>query len=70
VQRDTNPEKFYPTVAGTVQKFDDLPLQYHPNVNRTEAPYNRNPGDAPALSDAEIDDVVVFLNTLNDGFAP
>jgi cytochrome c peroxidase len=70
VQRDTNPEKFYPTVAGTVQKFDDLPPQYHPNVNRTEAPYNRNPGDAPALSDAEIDDVVVFLNTLNDGFAP
>jgi len=39
-----NPERFYPTVSGVVQKFNDLPPQYHPNVNRTEAPYNRNPG--------------------------
>jgi cytochrome c peroxidase len=70
VQRDTNPEKFYPTVNGVVQKFDDLPPQYHPNVNRTEVPYNRNPGEAPALSDAEIDDLIVFLNTLSDGFVP
>ncbi|HYS14108.1 MAG TPA: cytochrome c peroxidase [Burkholderiaceae bacterium] len=70
VQRDTNPEKFYPTVGGVVQKFNDLPPQYHPNVNRTEAPYNRNPGDVPALTDAEIDDLVVFLNTLSDGFVP
>ena len=70
VQRDTNPERFYPTVSGVVQKFNDLPPQYHPNVNRTEAPYNRNPGDAPALTDAEIDDLVVFLDTLSDGFVP
>jgi len=70
VQRDTNPEKFYPTVNGVVQKFDDLPPQYHPNVNRTEVPYDRNPGEAPALSDAEIDDLIVFLNTLSDGFVP
>jgi len=55
VERDTNPEKFYPVVGGVVQKFDDLPPQYHANVNTTEVPYNRNPGDAPALSDAEID---------------
>jgi len=57
-------------VGGVVQKFNDLPPQYHPNVNRTEAPYNRNPGDVPALTDAEIDDLVVFLNTLSDGFVP
>lgn len=70
VQRDTHPEKWYPVVSGIVQKFDDLPPQYHANVNTTEAPYNRKPGDAPALSDAEIDDVIVFLQTLSDGYVP
>ena len=33
VQRDTNPEKFYPVVHGKVQKFDDLPKRYWANVN-------------------------------------
>jgi len=71
VQRDTNPEKWYPlNQDGSVHKFDDLPVQYHANVNTTEAPYNRRPGDAPALSDSEVDDVIAFLKTLNDGFRP
>lgn len=69
VQRDTSPEKFYPVKAdGSVDKFNDLPDAYKSNVNVTEAPYNRKPGDAPALSDAEIDDVIAFLRTLNDGW--
>ena len=68
VRRDTNPEEWYPTGAdGSVQKFDDLPPALRANVNTTEVPYNRKPGDAPALSPAEIDDVVRFLATLNDG---
>lgn len=62
VTRDTNPELWYP--AG--QKFDDLPSQYHKNVNITEAPYNRVAGDYPALDDNEIDDLVAFLTTLSD----
>lgn len=71
VQRDTNPEKWYPLNAdGSVRKFDDLPAAYKGNVNTTEVPYNRKPGDAPALTDAEIDDVVTFLRTLSDGYAP
>jgi cytochrome c peroxidase len=71
VQRDTHPQKWYPPGAdGTVKKFDDLPPQYHANVNTSEAPYNRRPGDAPALSDAEIDDVIAFLGTLTDGYQP
>jgi len=71
VQRDTDPQKWYPVGPdGKVKKFDDLPPQYHANVNTTEVPYNRQLGDAPALSDAEIDDVVAFLNTLTDGYAP
>lgn len=71
MQRDTNPGKWYPVDAdGSVRKFDDLPQELHGNVNTTEVPYNRQIGDAPALSDAEIDDVIAFLKTLNDGFQP
>ncbi len=67
VQRDTNPEKWYPlNPDGSVNKFDDLPAAYKANVNTSEAPYNRGPGDVPALSDAEIDDVIAFLATLTD----
>jgi len=71
VQRDTNPEKFYPVDQnGTVLKFDDLPPEYHRNVNTVEVPYNRRPGEAPALDEAEIDDLMAFLGTLDDGFTP
>jgi cytochrome c peroxidase len=69
VQRDTHPEKWYPlNPDGSVRKFDDLPPQYLANVNTSEPPYNRRPGDAPALGDAEIDDVISFLRTLSDGY--
>jgi len=71
VQRDTSPEKFYPLDAGgRPQKFNDLPDQYKANVNTTEVPYDRGPGDVPALSDSDIEDVIAFLNTLTDGFQP
>ena len=67
VQRDTQPEKFYPLAAdGSVRQFDDLPRAYRANVNTSDAPDNRQPGDTPALSDAEIDDVIAFLATLTD----
>ena len=63
--------KWYPLDgSGTVVKFDDLPREYRVNVNTTEVPYNRRLGDVPALSDAEIDDVIAFLKTLSDGYAP
>lgn len=69
VQRDTHPEKWYPRRAdGSVHKFDDLPPAYHANVNTDEVPYDRQPGDTPALTDAEVDDVVAFLKTLTDGY--
>ncbi|MCO5109008.1 MAG: cytochrome-c peroxidase, partial [Burkholderiaceae bacterium] len=71
VQRDTDPQKWYPLDAnGQPVKFDDLPAVYRVNVNTSEAPYNRRPGDAPALSDSEVDDVIAFLNTLSDGYQP
>jgi cytochrome c peroxidase len=66
VSRDTNPERWYTQADGSVVKFDDLPENYRRNVNRTEAPYNRQAGDAPALTEAEIDDLIAFLKTLTD----
>ena len=69
VTRDTNAERWYPLVNGTPDKFNDLPAAYRANVNTSEAPYNRNPGDAPALTDAEIDDLIAFLTTLSDGYS-
>ncbi|GAB1383281.1 cytochrome c peroxidase [Burkholderiales bacterium] len=71
VQRDTQPEQWYPRRAdGSVDKFNDLPAAYHGGVNTSEAPYDRQPGDAPALDEAEIDDLVAFLRTLTDGYRP
>jgi cytochrome c peroxidase len=67
VRRDTNPEEWYPLAAdGDVLKFNDLPPEYRVNVNTTEAPYNRRPDMAPALTDSEIDDLIKFLGTLSD----
>ena len=70
VQRDTHPEKWYGSHAdGSLNKFDDLPPSYKANVNTEEGPYDRAPGDAPALNDDEIDAVLAFLRTLNDGWS-
>jgi cytochrome c peroxidase len=66
VERETKPERWYPRNAdGSVRKYDDLPPQYVANVN-TDPPFDRHEGDAPALTDAEIDDIVAFLGTLTD----
>ncbi len=70
VTRDTEPARWYPTANGIVAKYDDLPAAYHGNVNTSEPPYDRRPGDAPALGADEIDDVVAFLRTLTDGWSP
>ncbi|MBS0245796.1 MAG: c-type cytochrome [Proteobacteria bacterium] len=68
--RDTDPGRWYPRRAdGTVAKFDDLPQRYWGNINN-EPPFDRKPGDKPALTDREIDDIVAFLKTLTDGYRP
>jgi cytochrome c peroxidase len=66
VERDMDARRWYPTVAGKLQKFDDLPTRYRSNVNMSDAPLNRSPGDKPALDDNEIGRVIAFLATLND----
>ena len=50
------------------EKFNDLPPALHGNVNTEEVPYDRLPGEAPRLTEAELADLETFLNTLTDGY--
>ncbi len=70
VERETRPELWYPRKAdGGIDKYDDLPEAAKANVN-TDPPFDRKAGEQPALTPAEIDDVVAFLGTLTDGYQP
>jgi len=69
VNRDLQPQRFYSRdAAGHVIPYDDLPPSYRANVDRVDAPFNRRPGDQPALTPAQIRDVIAFLDTLTDGY--
>jgi len=64
--RDTDPARWYPED----KKFNDLPDQYHANVDVDTPPYQRRPNQRPQLTDEEVDDIVAFLFTLTDGYKP
>lgn len=69
-ERDLHPEKFYPRDPdGRVHKFNDLPPGMPDNVDH-DPPLDRKPGDPPALTESDIDDLIAFLNTLTDGYEP
>jgi cytochrome c peroxidase len=69
VERDIHPGRIFPRgAAGLPNRYDDLPRQYRGNVDTVDAPLNRRPGDPPALSAAQIRDVIAFLDTLTDGY--
>lgn len=61
--RSTDPRRWYHGAA----TFDDVPPAYRGNINVNSTPMNRRPGMPPAMSDADIDDIVAFLRTLTDG---
>ncbi len=66
--RDVQPGRIYPRgAAGKIAKYDDLPARYHANVDVADAPFDRKPGDQPALTDAESADIIAFIRTLDDG---
>ncbi|MCE2563477.1 methylamine utilization protein MauG [Komagataeibacter sp. FNDCF1] len=66
--RDIRPQMWYPTgTDGAVRIYDDLPARYHANIN-IDPPFGPRPGNRPALSNDEIDAIVVFLHTLTDGY--
>lgn len=64
--RDTAPRRWWPKG----QKFDDLPESDRDNVNVSEVPYDRKPGQKPRLTEHEIDAITAFLQTLTDRRAP
>jgi cytochrome c peroxidase len=67
VERDTDPKAWYGRdAAGAVVKFDDLPQPLRANVDVVDEPLTRKEGGEPAWSEAEIDDVAAFLETLTD----
>jgi cytochrome c peroxidase len=67
--RNTSPEKIYPhDAAGKVLVYDDLPEKYHSNVDVADAPFDRKFGDKPAMTDEDINDIIVFIETLDDGY--
>ena len=39
-------------------------------MSTRQPPFGRHPGETPALSDADVRDIVAFLNALSDGYAP
>lgn len=65
-ERDLHPEKFYSrNPDGSVHQYDDLPRGYPDDIDH-DPPLDRKPGAAPALTDADIDDIIAFLKTLTD----
>jgi cytochrome c peroxidase len=69
--RDTDPDKIYPRAAdGTVKKFNDIPVQFQANVDVSDPPLNRHPGETPAMTPQDEADIIAFLKTLNDGYKP
>lgn len=65
-RRDSEPQRWYSrTSAGRLRVFDDLPRLYWDNIER-EPPFGQKPGAPPALTDAELDDLLAFLKTLTD----
>ncbi len=71
VERDTAPQKWYSKDAhGHVVKFDDLPAAVRDNVDVLDEPLTRKAGGKPAWNARDIDDVIAFLKTLDDGYLP
>ncbi len=69
--RDTQPRRVYPPASdGVVMKFNDIPAQYRSNVDVADPPFNRNVGEAPAMSAQDEADIIAFLKTLTDGYQP
>jgi cytochrome c peroxidase len=67
--RDTDPARWYPQDRnGRVQRYDDLPAQYQGNLENG-VPFKPFADGRPRLSPREIDDIVAFLRTLDDGYA-
>jgi cytochrome c peroxidase len=63
--RDVAPERVYPQ-----GKLDDIPPRYRGNVDVVDPPFDRHPGEPPAITEAEEGDIIAFMETLTDGYRP
>lgn len=71
VQRDIEPGLIYQTIAGGSDvAYNDLPSEYHGNIVRNRSPFTPAANGKPRLSPTEINDIVAFLCSLNDGYDP
>ena len=69
--RDVAPERVYPREAdGSVAKFNDIPKRYRDNVDTSDPPFERAPGDAPAMTAQDEGDIIAFMGALPDGYPP
>ena len=59
--RDVAPEKVYRRA-----KFDDIPKRYRANIDVVDPPFDRQPGEAPAMTEQDEADIIAFLQTLTD----
>jgi cytochrome c peroxidase len=57
-------------VGGSVQKFNDLPPVFLPNIDTQMPMDGRAAHSAPPMSEQNITDLICFLNTLTDGYQP
>lgn len=67
--RESDPARWYPTVDGVVQRFNDLPPAYRGNVTQ-QAPFGPPPRNGARLNAQDVQDIASFLRTLSDGFTP
>ena len=68
--RDVQPEKVYPRGPdGQVAKYDDIPPRYRANIDVVDPPFDRHPGDPPAMTEQDERDIIAFLRTLTDGYS-
>ncbi|HVY15226.1 MAG TPA: cytochrome c peroxidase [Rhodopila sp.] len=69
--RDVDPGRIYPRGPdGKVEKYNDIPAAYRANVDVTDPPFDRHPGEQPAMTPQEEQDIIAFLGTLTDGYRP
>lgn len=61
--RNSDPQRWYGQATS-----NDLPAKYLGNIEVVKAPFNRAATAGPALTEAEIADIVAFLHTLSDGY--
>ncbi|MBC3863537.1 cytochrome-c peroxidase [Undibacterium jejuense] len=67
-ERDSKPEKWFPKSHGKTELYNDLPKKYRENVDHITAPFNRKKTDGPVMTEAEMQDLLAFLKTLDDGY--